>query len=284
MLLAIAEGEVIGQLGLIPCKITLQGEVFDAHWACDLMLNENFRGKGIAKKLYSEALNMRILLASDVSPSAAVSMARFGFNEMIGPHKLFYPFKLKSITDKKLKWATSIIGSWPNPFNFFSIVKRSGFELDNYKVPIQQIDLNFVKTKYNPEVGYVIHDHYNWRVGAFKDYQKEGEVFQLKDNFLAITRYSKTTGFIVEFIYKDFEIAKRVLIALVQRMKEMGLEELKFVTHDPAILSFLKKIGFIKKRTRVDTIYVGKDENFNSYVKPGVTLFDYTMIDCDENI
>ena len=60
-LLAISDNEVVGQLGLIPCRIILKSKVFDAHWACDLMVDKKFRGKGIAPSLYTEAMRKKIL-------------------------------------------------------------------------------------------------------------------------------------------------------------------------------------------------------------------------------
>lgn len=213
-------------------------------------------------------------------------MARFGFKEMIGPNKFFYPFKLSSITNKKAKWATKTIGSWTNPVLFYTINISRRIDLENYKVPIEEIDSALVISKIVSNRCYVVHDidYYNWRIGSFKDYQKEGEVFQSKDEFLAIIRYSNTIGFLVEFVYKDIQQARKLLVAITRRMYEKGMEEMKFVTHDKKLMSFLRSIGFIKSRTKVDTIYISRNENFNKNVIAGQTLFDYTLIDCDENI
>lgn len=49
MLLAVSGNKVVGQLGLIPCKITIEGDEYHAHWACDLMVGKEYRGKGLLR-------------------------------------------------------------------------------------------------------------------------------------------------------------------------------------------------------------------------------------------
>ncbi len=285
LLLAISDKEVVGQLGLIPCRIMLKSRVFDAHWACDLMVDEKFRGKGIAPSLYTEAMNRKILLANDVSPSAVKSMERFGFKKMIGPSKLFFPFYFSAITEKKLKSATKLLGLIPNPFIGLAKLNSLSFDLEQYKVNIDSIDHNLISRKIKDDRIYVEHDqdYLTWRVGEFTGYQIEGEVFQEIDNFLVILRYSGTIGFIVEFICEDMNLSRNLIFAAICRMKKMGVNELKFVTHSQELISYLKSIGFIKYRRLADIIYCTKNKSFLELIEKD-TLFEYTLIDCDENL
>ena len=284
-LLAILDKEVIGQLGLIPCRIMQNNRVFDAHWACDLMVDKKFRGKGIAPLLYTEAMNRKILLANDVSPSAVKSMERFGFKKMVGPSKLFFPFYFSAITDKKLKFATKLFGWIPNPYIILAKLNSLSFDLEQYKVKIDSIDQNLVSRKIKNDRIYVEHDqdYLSWRVGKFAGYQTEGEVFQDINNFLIIIRYSGTMGFIVEFICEDINLSKKLIFAAICRMKKKGVNELKFVTHNQELISYLKYTGFIRYRRLADIIYCTKNKSFLKLIKKD-TLFEYTLIDCDENL
>jgi len=235
--------------------------------------------------LYTKAMNSKILLGNDVSPSAVKSMERFGFKKMIGPSKLFFPFYFSAITEKKLKYATKLLGWIPNPFLVLAKLKSLSIDLEQYNVNIDCIDQNLVSKKIKNDRIYVEHDqdYLSWRVGEFTGYQIEGEVFQDIDNFLVILRYSGTIGFIVEFICEDINLSRSLIFAVICRMKKMGVNELKFVTHNQELISYLKSIGFIKFRRLADIIYCTKNKSFLELIEKD-TLFEYTLIDCDENL
>ena len=108
LLLAIENDNVIGQLGLVPCKVQMGAETVSAHWACDLMVDLDYRGKGVANLLYKEGLKNKLTFGSDPSPAADKSMRKAGFEPLIAPWKFFLPLKLSAITKKKFKKLTPI--------------------------------------------------------------------------------------------------------------------------------------------------------------------------------
>ncbi len=285
LLLALSDNEVIGQAGFIPCEIVLKNKLFHAYFICELMVDERFRGKGIAHLFYSEAMKRNIIFGSDPSPSASKSLERFGFKKMIGPSKLFFPFYFSAITEKKLKSATKLLGWIPNPFIVLAKLKSLNFDLEKYKVNIGSINQNLISRKIKHDRIYVKHDkdYLKWRVGEFIGYQIEGEAFQEIDNFLVILRYSGVIGFIVEFICEDMSIAKYLISAIVCRMIKKGVKEIKFATHDLKLISYLRSIGFIKYRRLTDIIFCTQNKSFLNLIKED-TLFEYTFIDSDENI
>ena len=94
-LLAVSNDEVVGRLGLVPGDVRLEQKIFKAHWACDLMVSADFRGKGIPNMLSTEEVNTKIVFASSVSPSAVVSIEPFGFCQLPAPTKFIYPLNPK---------------------------------------------------------------------------------------------------------------------------------------------------------------------------------------------
>src|SRR5690606_6549679 len=74
-ILAIDDNKVVGQLGVIPSIISIEDKIYDAQWACDLMVDMDYRGKNVAKQLYDYAHNLKsITLGSNPSAAASKSM------------------------------------------------------------------------------------------------------------------------------------------------------------------------------------------------------------------
>ena len=94
-LLAVVDNKVIGQLGLVPCKVKLGDHIYEAQWACDLMVDHTYRGKSVAKFLYETAHRLKpITLGSDPSPAAFKSMTKAGYRRLEGPIKFILPVSI----------------------------------------------------------------------------------------------------------------------------------------------------------------------------------------------
>ena len=69
LILAVKNNTVIGQIGLIPFDLTYKNKRIAAQWRCDLMVDKEYRGKNVAKKLYQVMeQNGRISLSVNPSP------------------------------------------------------------------------------------------------------------------------------------------------------------------------------------------------------------------------
>ena len=100
---------------------------------------------------------------------------------------------------------------------------------------------------------------------------------------MVILRYSGSIGFLVEFICENMSISKNLISAIICRMKKNGVKEIQFMSHDKKLVSYFKSIGFIKYRRLIDIIYCSNNESFLNLLTNN-TLFEYTLIDSDENI
>lgn len=285
-LLAVADGVVIGQLGLVPADVRIDDKIFKAQWACDLMVANEYRGAGIAKLLYQEAVTRKITLGSDPSLAATISMLKFGFKPLKGPTKVFFPYKLSSITQKKAKKLSSVVGFVPNPFLLIVKLKNKIVDFEQLRTEkFEDIKTDWINN-FNGRGGAAINRDsvfYDWRLGAFKDYQNNGEVFTDNENFILILRKSKGLALVGDLVYLDFKIARRVLISLVDYLNRQGFAELKLMVSNPELLKWLLKNGFLKYKEPTSVIYYAADTDFISLIEKA-KHFNYTYLDSDENI
>lgn len=185
-ILAIEKERVIGQLGLIPCSIKVKDKIVEAQWACDLMVDTNYRGKGIAKLLYEYAFKLKpITLGSDPSPAAATSMKRAGFVSLKGSLKFMFPMYIGEIT--KLKgYNSKLLDKIPNPFILilwvWKIIRgNKKFRLMNTADYIEK--LNFCLQQSEESINAIYDESFvNWRFKPFKDYYTEIKVYSDEAN------------------------------------------------------------------------------------------------------
>ncbi len=286
LLLAVCDQEVVGRLGLVPSRVKLEQKKFDAYWTCDLMVSSDFRGKGIANMLYTEAVNTKILFGSDPSPSAAISMERFGFRKLPASTKLFYPLNPRTLTDKILPKLSPFANMLPNPM-LWLLKAQKGIEggLQSVQIDESQIDFDWIESMQSQHSLYVDHnkEFYEWRMRKFMDFQDDGIFYQIKKLCFAAIRINAKSGFIGDFYSANHKVSRRMLRDIILHMHAKGVEEIKFLSTQPELIANCKRLGFITGRSHTDLIYCSRNEEFNQIVKP-TTVFEYTTIDSDENI
>ncbi|NHN26177.1 GNAT family N-acetyltransferase [Flavobacterium jejuense] len=278
-ILAFDGEKVVGQFGLIPCQVNIAGKIYDSQWACDLMVDENYRGKGVAEKLYEFAhKNKVVTLGSDPSPAAEKSMIKKGYLSLFGPRKFVFPFlvgeafKLKGINNRFL----NII---PNPFLLlFYLFKKSDYKVIN---TIEYARINDISS--TNEL-YCVYDtsFYDWRFNEFKTYYQGIDCYKKNDfNFFS--------GYFVNKVYylTDFKVTNvkdflKMISFLYSKYKGLHIQRIKFVCMNPTINSLLPFLGFIRFSTTTKIILYTKVDGIKEFVKD--KKFYYTLHDSDENI
>jgi hypothetical protein len=120
LLLAISDGDVVGQLGLLPATVDIDGERTACQWACDLMLDRAYRGRGIASQIFETALARgMVTLGSNPSAAADASMRRVGFRPLEGPRIAVLPLDAAHVLTwripPRLEWMKHILAPIANP-------------------------------------------------------------------------------------------------------------------------------------------------------------------------
>lgn len=279
--LALKENKIIGQLGLIPDKINLNGEVIDTQWACDLMVSKDHRGKGVANLLYKTAHDQkRITLGSDPSPSAEKSMLRAGYKKLKSSNKQFVPvylgvpFKMKGLEIKALN-------SVKNPFLKIHDLKSTHskfIEMDIYKASHEQI----FKRSSNKRISIAVDDAFkNWRFSSFKDYYPGVKLFQLENTKTFFSGYYHgKIYFITDMILaqkKHFNNIINYILGIIPKK----IERIRFHNNeDESTLG--SKFTTIKYSTKTSIIYYTDDTMIDDIIKD--KYFYYTHQDSDENV
>jgi GNAT superfamily N-acetyltransferase len=278
-ILAFDNNKVVGQFGLIPCKVIIDKKVYEAQWACDLMVDTDYRGKGIAEKLYDFAHKNKIItLGSDPSPAAEKSMIKNGYISLNGPRKFVFPFYIGEVF--KLKHINNaLLNKIPNPFLvFFFFFKNKDYTI------IQSDEFKKLRIHKNENQIYCQHDisFYNWRFSEFKDYYKGIICFKKNDKnyftgyfnggifYLTDFKVSSLLGFfkLIGFIYKEYSSLK--------------IKRIKFVSMYSKINSIISFLGFIRFSTITKIILFTKSLDIKEYSSN--KSFYYTLHDSDENI
>ncbi|WP_339887765.1 GNAT family N-acetyltransferase [uncultured Flavobacterium sp.] len=278
-LLAFDGDEVVGQIGLVPSQVVLGKKNYEAQWACDLMVDNDYRGKGVAEKLYDFAHeNKPITLGSDPSPAAEKSMVRRGYVSLKGPRKFVFPFNIGEIL--KLKGINNrFMNMIPNPFlAFLFLLKKTNYTLIDKGEYAQLNNITFSKElqcKYD-EV------FYNWRFSEFKPYYKGIECYK-KDTFNFFSGYFVNgIYFLTDYKVSNLSAFLRMTSFIYFKHRKFNIQRIKFISMNFRINSILPFIGFIRFRTITKIILFTKSIILREEVKN--RKFYYTLYDSDENI
>ncbi len=278
-ILAFDGSEVVGQFGLVPCKILIDGELIEGQWACDLMVDTQYRGKGVADKLYDFAhQNKPITLGSDPSPAAEKSMIKKGYTAHDGPRKFVFPIKIGEIFKlKRIKF--DFFDKVPNPF----VLILFFFKNNNYKI-IQVNEYEELNKYYKDEFlkGHYDTDFYNWRFAEFKNYYYGIDCYRNDKG-------ANFTGYFVNGVYylTDFKVEGlrsflNMIAFIYFKHRSLNIVRIKFVSMDADLNNKLPFLGFIRFSTRTKVIIFTPIEKIKAFIKN--KKFRYTLHDSDENI
>lgn len=284
-ILAIDERRVVGQLGLVPCIVEVDDQQIDAQWACDLMVDPTYRGKGVAKMLYEYAASIKPLtLGSDASPAATISMKRAGFISLTGPWKFFFPLWLGEIT--KLKgYNSGFLNNIRNPFIYPLLIwryLRGGRE--KFRKLGNDTLTDFLQLLIGRKQVKVLHDYSfsAWRYSAFKDYYKGVNVFAKRESSFLSLYKDRELFFVTEWGAKNFIGYLDAWSEVVGQAYDEGVLKIKVLANTRQETAVLSCAGNIKYRTRTDIIfYTAKNELRDLLLDQ---YFYYTYLDSDENI
>lgn len=282
-ILALEEDKVIGQLGLIPVKVFVEDEVYESQWACDLMVDEEARGKGVAKLLYDYAHQQKPLtLGSDPSPAASKSMKKAGYKSINASYKFLFALNLGVVLKLK-RIDFKILYGIPNFFSYFFMLY--GKIRSKRFVPVNKIEY----TKLNNEKDRVqfistIHDvdFVNWRYENFKKYYKGIDTFSNKKGDSFSGYFSDSAYYLTNFKTKNWLSFFDIISQILNEYAPQKLEKIRFCSNDKKHYKSLWFFGFIKFRTRGEVIYYTDNEKINDKLKN--KFFYYTYSDSDENI
>jgi GNAT superfamily N-acetyltransferase len=283
LLLLLDQDKVIGQLGLIPCVANIAGHEVDAQWACDMMLDPDYRGRNLGTNLWEYALSLRpVTLGSNPSIGASKSAMKAGYKNIYGPYKMIFPINIRETLRLKYKSIRYLNVKNPLIYYLHNLSRREIKEVKN--ASLADIETRIFNMRKGINMPYILHDasFLNWRGKAFESYYREPGLIAHNDG-VSYLCYSKMGNHLRIFEFNATDHLK--LAAMVQYMLNTSFnDEVAFIsvfanTHSDRIM--LMRIGFIKSsKRRVHIVYGGKDEIEDKIAK--AESFYYTFWDSDE--
>jgi|GEM_PF-2266618 GNAT superfamily N-acetyltransferase len=281
--LAIIENKVIGQFGVIPCTLNIDGKSINAQWACDLMVDAAYRGKGIAKMLYDAAHKERILtLGSNPSPAAQISMTSNGYKQLKSSEAYFIPIYM-SIPLQMKGLHLRFLNGVKNPF--LRLYRKSSIinlfeEIDIDELSHDKIFRRSAKRALNIEID---HEFKNWRFKQFKDYYPGIKAYKLRNKETYFSGYFNGRTYFITDCYVSDVVDYNLIVAFILKINEKNkLELIRFMNNDTSLVFSRLKLILIKYSTPNSIIYYTKDKTINKMMEN--RTFYYTYQDSDENI
>jgi GNAT superfamily N-acetyltransferase len=269
------EGGVVGQLGLVNVKYTTEkGEEVPVFWFCDLMVDHEYRGKGLSKQLYDFVLNTEkgLFLGSNPSKGANVSMAKMGFKGMPGGHKYILPVSLTQTLGIKMP-SLKKLGFIPNLFFWPVKALNSGKKFDII-TDINQFPEISTKPGIKKDRNFL-----QWRLIDRPLYKVPYFLLKLKDTNSSLLVYKTTQDYVIGNMKLE---KKQHFIPMVCKLFSMAQNEkmrsVRFYATDFGFSALFRKF-FINMNEANYILWLDKWGNI-----PVPDVFHYTSLDSDENI
>lgn len=281
-LLAVSDNRVIGQIGMIPCEAIIDGKSVNAQWICDLMIDNEFRGKNIAAKLYEKIeSNGRYVLGSDPSPSAKKSLIKNGYSIYPGPWVMLFPLSIGGTLSIKLPFFSSL-SFIINPVYVVVKMFLNRWLEGCYEVSFDHSDWNHLQENKNIK-GYVKRSdaYLEWRLSKFDDFYSGIRIVR-KIGSSAFMYFYEGSGcmYVADYRYENIKELACLLTYIGTHARKKQLDFIKIMANNDNEVRDLSLLLSIKMRTRTEIVMKANPSRVQDVLLP----FYYTLMDSDENI
>jgi len=283
LILAIDDDKVIGQYGYIPVEIVMDGITYPSQWACDAMVDLEYRGKGVANQINHHAFGKKpITLGSDPSHAATKSYQKTGAHFMEGPWKVSYMknlYELARIKKKEkpfMKWI-------PNPFYYFdyflSILKPPQFEIIT---PEEYATLYHASKSPHFIYNKLTSDFLEWRFNSFKHYYSGVTAYKHPNGDYYCGFLSKSVYYICDYQAKTHQGLLAIIQHIFKTHTFKAVDMIRLMMNISKRPDWMRFRGFIPFRTVTNIVYFTEDQKILDSMKE--KRFYYGYLDSDENI
>ena len=262
LIIAISENKVIGQIGLIPTDLMLKTKKLPCYWICDLMVESEYRKKGVATELYRYVMKRNILLMGSYPSAKAELLDRLlKFKKIKGPELLFFPIDFKALI--KFKYGSSFLLQLPNllfrtlEFIYNKYQKIKYHDFNDLKL-FAWDELYHIHQKSQSRINqpHVLHDKQflNWRGNGLKGFTEKIRGIKSKDDSYAYFDVGSDCIYIVDFEIKSKMSGRELFGMLISIAKKYKKNRLQLTSNTLNQSEQLKDLG-LKKFNNSITIY-----------------------------
>ncbi len=286
LLLAVSSGKVLGQLGLIPVTVTSRNKQRNAQWACDLMVDPEYRKSGIGNKLFMNAFERdMITLGNNPSPRAEALMLKAGFTKISSGRMMVFPLDashiLKWIIPDKLNFATPAIAAILQIYFSYKSSKILNRESQFKECRLTEVWESIAELQSTSDAAQILHDKdfLLWRAAGFKQYSPELKCMKSEDGSFAIHCDFKPSYNIYDWNCKTFDITLEMISNVIARATKTECKIVQTVANTKEEETWLSKLGFVRARNEENIIHFSAD---GFLLNAG--QFRFTLYDTDLNL
>lgn len=285
LIIAISEDRVIGQIGLIPTDLIQKKKKIPCYWICDLMVESEYRKKGIGIELYKYAMKRNILLlGSYPSPKAELLDRLMKFKKIIGPNIWYFPVNFHSLIQFKYPGSFKYI-----PKFFLRLIETLYLKFYNIKETLFSnikfkeweelfgIHQKFQATIKKPRI---IHDEkfLNWRGNGLQGYSKKLQGLKSKDDSYLFFEEASDCLYVYDWGIKSNKVARDFCSQLVSISKKYKKNRIQLTVNNREQEKLLEKIGFKKFNNPITLYYYSSNADYI------MDSFHFTLYDSDGNL
>lgn len=286
LLVAVLDGRVVGQLGLIPAKLRVDGRELDCQWACDLMVDPDVRRQGVASRLFDSALGRgMVTLGSNPSPAAEATMLRIGFCSAVGPWQTLLPVRLDEVLTWKLppplRRLSPVLARVGQPVlrahqRRLASASDGGVRQVHWPDAVPLVEHGQAESAAQP---HIVHDEdfLTWRCEGLTGFAPEMSGLRVDDSY-ALFEAAASRTFAYDWRAASAEETRVLMGRLLREARAAGSSIVQAYAQNDTERDWLRQSGFLVQRTRVSVLY-HPAEALGSW-----TTFRYSIFDSDGNL
>lgn len=260
VLLAVDDGVVVGQLGMIPGEARLGTATTPIQWIGNLMVDPDHRRRGISTAIFDIALSRPVVtLGTDPSPSAAATMAAVGFTRADSSDLMVLPLAAGPVITTRYPFLgrasrlLDVVGApatW-HVTRYLRVAQRNGrAQVCTWREAVD--DVQAAETaRTGPQS---LHDgaFIEWRCGGFPPWIREVDAVRTPDGSFALLERAGDRMLVLHWHAKSHEAAAAVMGRAVYIAQSYGVSYLQAMAIDPHEVTQLAGLGFRPRRTPTD--------------------------------
>jgi len=261
-------------------------KLYEAQWACDLIVDPEFRKLGTGKKLFEAGIvRDKITLGNNPSPNAEALMLKSGFKPINSGRLMVFPIDPLQVVSwaipKKYSFAVLPVSKLIKPYFSYkknNLKKSSGeYEICSWK---EAAELLIRRQQKNKDI-HILHDgnFLKWRASGFQNYFPEVRALRTSSGSYALFSFFKPYFNIYEWYCANVNDFKSMFSELLNIASHEKALTVQIVSNNDKERQLLSGIGFIRSRNNEKIIYYSTTVKF-----PGTGYFYFTLYDTDLNL
>jgi GNAT superfamily N-acetyltransferase len=257
ILLATSGADVVGQLGMIPGKASVDGAIVPIQWIGNLMVDPEHRRRGVSTAIFDAALSRpEITLGTDPSPSAAATMATVGFSRTDSSDLMVLPLRAGPVIATRypqLSRATRLLDAIGVPaIGVLTRTVRAGQYGARAQVCSWSDVVEDVQTAEAAQRGpRSLHDEdfLRWRCAGFPPWHREADAVRTPDGGFALLERAGARLLVLHWHATTPEDATALMGRVVYLAQAYGLSYVQAMAVDASEVGQLARLGFRPRRT-----------------------------------